>query len=56
MSFFLSALFDKIKITKNGTGGKRNREKTKEKILLMSHWDRIRTEWKIYLLAFLFLF
>ena len=54
MSFFLSALFDKIKITKNGTGGKRNREKTKENFAYESLGQRIRTEWKIYLLAFLF--
>lgn len=54
MSFFLSALFDKIKITKNGTGGKRNREKQKENFAYESLGQRIRTEWKIYLLAFLF--
>ena len=40
MSFFLPALFDNMKITKNGTGGKRKREKNKKKISLMGHWDK----------------
>lgn len=54
MSFFLSALFDKIKITKTEREVREIVKKQKENFAYESLGQRIRTEWKIYLLAFLF--
>ena len=54
MSFFLTALFNNIKITKTEREVREIVKKQKENFAYESLGQRIRTEWKIYLLAFLF--
>ena len=54
MSFFLPALFDNMKITKTEREVRENVKKQKENFAYGSLGQRIRTECKIYLLAFLF--
>ena len=54
MSFVLPALFDNMKITKTEREVRENVKKQKENFAYGSLGQRIRTEWKIYLLAFLF--